>query len=563
MTNPSIESFFARRARQTGLSTRPRLVLLEFSPGSKPQVEFPMIDQEPLDMSANLDFSIASKDVDPDDVEGLLAELAAQYDRNQADIMWQRCRDETLRAVVVGLGLGRVVAVLDKVGGNVNTIHNARAGVYATEDGRTSYEQRGEYDKKISAKYHQHKNYIATGEKNLASLKEGTLVDDYTGESFHLSDHKNDQTKPTIDHIVAAEKVHNDPGRILAGIDGIDLANKPSNLATTSKTINSTKNSKTATKFGEYLEDKASERLERIAELEAKSGTLADQERKQLAKLREQEKVDPMRVTEKEAVAQAEIDREINRKYYTSIKFTGTVARTCTVEGVKIGVQQAFGEVLVEFFAAVFDEINDWSKNRRSETTLLKELKARLIKVAHRCEKKLQAALDAFKQGSISGFFSNLVTTLINVFVTTGQRLVRMFREGIFSLLRALKILLNPPEGLTFQEAAHEASKILFAGVVVVGAIPVEEWLEKQLVLIPLLTGIAPAASNAIVGGLTALITSFGIYLIEQADLFGVVQERRLDGVHGLLDASIEKREQHLEDLLRVESFGGLRAIHR
>lgn len=64
-----------------------------------------------------------------------LAELAAQYDRNQADIMWQRCRDETLRAVVVGLGLRR--SVLDKVGGNVNTIHNARAGVYATEDGMT------------------------------------------------------------------------------------------------------------------------------------------------------------------------------------------------------------------------------------------------------------------------------------------------------------------------------------------------------------------------------------------------------------------------------------------
>jgi hypothetical protein len=177
--------------------------------------------------------------------------------------------------------------------------------------------------------------------------------------------------------------------------------------------------------------------------------------------------------------------------------------------------------------------------------------------VAHRCEKKLQAALDAFKQGSISGFFSNLVTTLINVFVTTSRRLVRMFREGIFSLLRALKILLNPPEGLTFREAAHEASKILFAGVVVVGAIPVEEWLEKQLALIPLLAGIAPAASTAIVGGLTALITAFGVYLIEQADLFGVVQERRLDGVHSLLDASIERREQRLEEGLAAESFGG------
>lgn len=144
-----------------------------------------------------------------------------------------------------------------------------------------------------------------------------------------------------------------------------------------------------------------------------------------------------MRVTEKEAVAQAEIDREINRKYYTSIKFTGTVARTCTVEGVKIGVQQAFGEVLVESRRSI-DEINDWSKNRRCGNNPVKELKARLIKVAHRCE--LTAHMDALSS-SMSGFFSNLVTTLINVFVTTGQRLVRMFREGIFSVPSAERFL--------------------------------------------------------------------------------------------------------------------------
>jgi len=270
-----------------------------------------------------------------------------------------------------------------------------------------------------------------------------------------------------------------------------------------------------------------------------------------------------MRVAEKEVAAQAEIDREINRTYYTSIKFAGAVVRTGAVEGVKMGFQQAFGEVLVEFFAAVFDEINDWSKNHRAETALLKELKASLLKVAHRCEKKLQAALDAFKLGSISGFFSNLVTTLINVFVTTSRRLVRMLREGIFSLLRGLKILLYPPEGLSFREATHEASKILFAGVMVVGAIPVEEWLEKQLALIPLLTGVAPAASTAIVGGLTALITAFGVYLIDLADLFGIVQERRLDGVHGLLDASIEGREQRLEALLAGGVSEASEPMHR
>lgn len=49
---------------------------------------------------------------------------------------------------------------------------------------------------------------------------------------------------------------------ITQGIDGIDLANKPSNLATTSKTINSTKNSKNRHEVWRYFEDKASERLD-------------------------------------------------------------------------------------------------------------------------------------------------------------------------------------------------------------------------------------------------------------------------------------------------------------
>lgn len=532
MTHPSIERFFSRRALQAELNNRPRLVLLEFPPEKDQQAEFPVIAQERLDniQAAPIFGPDSSEDADLD-ADHLLAELAAQYDRKQADEMWQRCRDEALRAVIVGLGLGKVAAVWDKRGGNVNTVHNVRAKVYATEDERIRYDQRGEYD---PIPYHKQENYIAAARRNRKGLEDGAVVDAYTGESFDLSDKKNRQTKPVVDHIVAAKLIHEDQGRVLAEIDGIDLANRDDNLATTSATINSTKNSKTAAEFGKYLNTTAPQRRERIAELETK-GTLTDKEQKQLAKLREQENIDMMRVTEKEAAARSQIDKEINRTYYTSMKFAGNVVQTGAVEGVKMGVQQALGEVLVEFFAAIFDEVNDWSRNHCPEIELLTELKVRLYKVAHRCEKKLQVALDAFKQGSISGFFSNLVTTLINAFVTTSRRMVRMLREGIFSLIQGFKILLYPPEGLSFREAIHEASKILFAGAMVVGAIPVEEWLEKQLALIPLLTGIAPTVSTAIVGGLSALITAFGVYLIDKADVFEVVQERRLNGVHALL----------------------------
>jgi hypothetical protein len=221
--------------------------------------------------------------------------------------------------------------------------------------------------------------------------------------------------------------------------------------------------------------------------------------------------------------------------------------RTSASEGIKLGTQQAFGEMLVEFFAAVFDEISDWSKIGRTETMLLKELKTRLHKVAQRCEMKLKAAQAAFRGGLMSGFFSNLVTALINTFITTGRRMIKMLREGVLSIVRGIEMLLLPPKGISIPEAAHEASKILLAGGMVVGAIPVEEWLEKQLVLIPVLSG---TIATAITGALTAVVTVFGVYFLDKADLFGVIRNSRHADTIALLDASIADKEQRLQALL-------------
>jgi len=44
-----------------------------------------------------------------------------------------------------------------KDGGNVNTTHNVRGGIYASDKEREQYEQRGEYD---SSEYHKGLAYI-------------------------------------------------------------------------------------------------------------------------------------------------------------------------------------------------------------------------------------------------------------------------------------------------------------------------------------------------------------------------------------------------------------------
>lgn len=482
--------------------------------------------------------------VSPETIDVRIGEFTALYDRNRMNAMWLNCRTEVLYSVANTFGIGKLVASLDKTGGNVDTVHNVKVGIYASEVERQNFENRGDYN---STAYHAHDAYKAANARNSEMLSEGTLIDTYTGEVFPVSAKNDAQRKPNLDHVVAAKNIHDDAGRVLAGIDGQDLANTEVNLTPTSASINKAKGTKTAVELQRHLDLQAPLRKARIEELKAKGDSRTDQEDKQLTKLQLLDKVDPKILAQKEASALSEIDKTININYYTSAKFAGKLATTGVTEGLKMGMQQALGEILVEFFESIFDEITNWVQHGRKQATLIGEIKARLYVIAQRCEGKLQAAMHAFKQGSISGFFANLVNTLINTFFTTSKRIVRMIREGFYSLVRGIQMLLFPKEGMTYREAAHEASKILLVGGIAIGGISIEEWLEKQLIVIPMLASIASFVVPVIVGALTSLVTTLGVYLIDQADLLGVMRMKRFVGTTGLIDESIDKLEAHIE----------------
>src|SRR5690606_3759871 len=52
-----------------------------------------------------------------------------------------------------------------------------------------------------------------------------------------------------LDHIISAHEIHNDAGRMLAGLDGVALANQDSNLSSTASSINRTKKQHSVDKF--------------------------------------------------------------------------------------------------------------------------------------------------------------------------------------------------------------------------------------------------------------------------------------------------------------------------
>lgn len=250
--------------------------------------------------------------------------------------------------------------------------------------------------------------------------------------------------------------------------------------------------------------------------------------------------------------AQKAQDEKINKDYYGSKKFAKDLAHSGVNEGVKMGAQQAFGLLLVEFMSASFSEIKNAFANRHDTGGLIKDLKQRLGRIARRVASKWKDVIDSFFNGFLSGFLSNLVTTIINIFTSTARRTVRLIREGVFSLLRALKIVLFPPEGTTRRESAHEAMKLVAGGGILVAGIALEEVVEGLVRTLPF----AEIVTAVIVGALTAMCIAIVTHLIDRMDLLGVIAKQRNEYVINKLDQQNKDLKDSSNKLLEeIESF--------
>ena len=139
--------------------------------------------------------------------------------------------------------------------------------------------------------------------------------------------------------------------------------------------------------------------------------------------------------------------------------------------------------------------------------------------------------------------------------MTTSKRVIRMFREGFMSLLRALKTLAMPPNGMTFREGAHEALKVICAGAVIIGGVVLEEFIEKFILTIPGLGLIGSLVSAVIIGALTGITSVFVVYMIDRLDPLGVNRSHELKALHKHLDAELEAvMGRNDSSLLRLEA---------
>lgn len=461
-----------------------------------------------LDYHASLSLTLQAA---PQDARELLRELEQEFDQARVNELLSKAQRDIIGSIAGPLGLGKFLAVYDKQGGNVTTVHNAQQDIYANPD-EEKY-NRDHYDKGRNSdgkKFSGDSNSSVGASFTKGQLdNKGQLTDGYTGETV-----MGKYTSP--DHIVPLKTYHQNGGFMQSKTQRADFATDAENLISTQRNINIS------------MSDD-----EKLVWLEKNSnGRNVTNE--------EYYGVDRKRVEAALERGHATAERHGPSISGKAAYYTAHAAQTGMTEGLKMGTQQAFGMLMVELFSSALDEIKDLYRNGRQSDTILAELGERLKRVGIKVAARWEQMLHSFSGGFISGFVSNAVTVMINLFVTTGKRAVRMIREGIFSLLKALKTFLFPPKDMTFAQAAHEALKLLAAGGVVVGGVALEEAAEKLILGVPLFAPFAGVLTAVLVGAATALSMTFVCYLLDKIDLFGVVRAERDKQMIGALDTRID-----------------------
>lgn len=364
----------------------------------------------------------------------------------------------------------------DKHGGEVDTIHNARNGVWATEQEKQRFEKRGDYN---PDPYHQHENYIETGRRDKATHLAGELHDPYRNTTLTAAQKRN------LDHVISAKEIHDDAGRVLAGLDGVELANQSSNLQTTHESINK---SKGQTPINDYLRDlpeligrsetKLAKDRARLASLprdtpeqQHNARVLEDQIRKDENKIETLKAIDPDEMRKRDEAARAPYNEQINRAYYTSSKFWKQSASASLDAGLKMGARQMLGLVLAEVWFELRGQVPtllEKLKHKFDFETFIDSVNSTLKGIWTRVQKRFTDFLIGFKDGVFAGVMASATTTLFNVFATTKVMAVKIIREVWGQLVKAIKLMIFNPEQLGFVDLCKAVTSLMSLGAATV-----------------------------------------------------------------------------------------------
>ena len=388
--------------------------------------------------------------------------------------LFDDCQQQVISQIIGPFGLSTAMFE-DRNGGNVTTLHNfsREDDSYIADKDKSNHEQsRKDFDREE----YSDSTFAKKSEEHRAKGKDG-----YTGKDCAPED-------MDLDHVTSLKTISKSKKVHLAletgeSIDRVkEMANSDENMVATHKSIN---RSKGAGSLDELVERKG-----------------------------EEFELDPELVAQAKERSEEHIASTVNAALMK--KQSMEILQTGGKQAAMMGLRQALGLLLTELVNGLFNEFKVLIKQGvEGGKTLFEEIRERLARVIELVVKKIPDAVGQMFQGGVSGFMSNLLTFLINSFLSTAKRFVTVIREGLLGLFRAFKMIFFTPKHMTSDQALQEGLKILTAVVITSVGLLLNETVGTFMATVPFLKPFADLITPVLIGIMTGLLSAFLAYQID------------------------------------------------
>ena len=404
------------------------------------------------------------------------------------DMLIVQYREIVVNSLVTAFGLDKLLFV-DVNGGNVQTMHNAGKRIYANKD----FEEKGE------RKYNRN-DYVNSTEdmskRRKRDFQNKNIIDGYTGRELPKDG------RAHLDHIVSAKENHdNTEFRILFEKEEMrTIINSTENTLYTDSSLNQSKGEHAlSTWMDKQQKDEKCKNAERYG---------VNRKKAKAAEKKSHKYID-------ENVARRKIEHYANGITQDGLKQGGTMA-----------IRQALGVIFTEITMIVWDEMSNIKVSLEGKFSVQKffDCVVDIVKKSFsQIKKKMPAIVEALSSGFTSGFFNSIVTTIINMFATTAENVVRILRQGMTSITEAVRILFFDRENRSPGERLKASLKIILAGAATVLGVFLEQSLHeilKPLAGVPVFGGVLVDVVSVFAGVLTTgLLSVTFMYFLDNSEV--------------------------------------------
>lgn len=444
-------------------------------------------------------------------------------------------KEVILNSLITAFGLEQLI-FNDKDGGNVQTIHNAKEGIYTND----TFKERGE--RKYNRDDYATSSYMNSRRKyDFNNIDK--IYDCYTGRELP----KNGNTH--LEHIVSAKENHDRIDmRIFFEKDEMsNIINQKDNTAYINGSMN-----------------------------QSKSDTpLKDWEKKQSKKDKDKTNGEYYGVNQKMAHAADDkarntIDEQVARRKIEH--YSKEITKDSLKQGGQMAIRQGLGVVFTEVTMTIVDEIPKTIRMLKGDFSVEKffsSMSSLVSTTFERVKDKLGKVLEAIKTGFVAGVCNSIITTIVNMFLTTTKNIVRLIRQAMISITEAVRILFFDNEKRTTGERVIAAAKVIITGASIVLGVFVEQSLYSSLqstglVSIPIIGPILADVIPIFVGTLlTGILSVTFLYFMDNSEsiqnlitFINKVSEDCFDRALGTIKQANDLLDNYIANLCSIDIDG-------